>query len=71
MFDGMDAVSVERVRVWEVGPGQRACVVRLVSGEARDVTEYRRLVQRDARIWHLTIEVRVAPSGAGEIGTTV
>ncbi len=56
-LEAIDDVRVADLHLWEIGPGERGCIVKLVSADPRETAFYRDVIKRSARISHLTVEV--------------
>jgi Co/Zn/Cd efflux system component len=57
-LEAIDDVSVADLHVWELGPGERSCIVKLVTSSPRDPSFYRELIKSKVRLSHLTVEVQ-------------
>lgn len=57
-LEAVDDVCVADLHLWELGPGERGCIVKLVTSSPRDPDFYRRLIKSKVRISHLTVEVQ-------------
>jgi cation diffusion facilitator family transporter len=56
-LEAIDDVRVADLHVWELGPGQRSCIVSVVTARPREVSDYRNAVLSALAISHLTIEI--------------
>jgi cation diffusion facilitator family transporter len=56
-LEAIDDVRVADLHVWELGPGQRSCIVSLVTSTPRDVDYYKQEILAAVPVAHLTIEV--------------
>ncbi len=57
-LEAVDDVCVADLHVWDLGPGERSCIVKLVTSSPRDPDYYRRLIKAKVRLSHLTVEVQ-------------
>jgi cation diffusion facilitator family transporter len=64
-LETIDDVRVADIHVWELGFGQRACLVSLVTGRPLPADTYRRAVLEVAAVDHLTVEVHLCPHPCG------
>jgi cation diffusion facilitator family transporter len=63
----IEAVGDARVadlHLWDIGPGQRACIVSLVTSAPESPSFYRRLIAEAAPLAHVTVEVERCPGHA-------
>jgi cation diffusion facilitator family transporter len=65
-LEEIDDVRVRDLRVWDVGPGQRSCVVSIVTSSPRETTFYRERLLGEAPFAHLSVEVLRANAGERE-----
>jgi cation diffusion facilitator family transporter len=56
-LESIDDVRVADLHVWELGPGQRSCVVSLVTATPRAVEYYKQAILDTVPVAHLTIEI--------------
>ncbi|MBV9949058.1 MAG: CDF family Co(II)/Ni(II) efflux transporter DmeF [Myxococcales bacterium] len=56
-LEALGGVDVTDVRVWQTGPGQLACIVRVVGGGPAEIDGYRAAVLDAAPVAHLAVEV--------------
>jgi cation diffusion facilitator family transporter len=56
-LEAIDDVRVADLHVWELGPGQRSCIVSLVTSTPRDVDYYKQVILAAVPVAHLTIEI--------------
>jgi cation diffusion facilitator family transporter len=56
-LEAIDDVRVADLHVWELGPGQRSCIVSLVTATPRDVDYYKQVILSAVPVAHLTIEI--------------
>lgn len=56
-LEAVDDVRVADLHVWEISPGERGCIVKLVTSEPRSTVFYRDLIQSKVPVSHLTVEV--------------
>jgi len=57
-LEAVDDVCVADLHVWELGPGERSCIVKLVTSSPRDPSFYRDLIKSKVKLSHLTVEVQ-------------
>jgi cation diffusion facilitator family transporter len=57
-LEAIDDVRVADLHVWDIGPGERGCIVKLVTSDPRDTAYYRDLIKSKVPISHLTVEVQ-------------
>jgi cation diffusion facilitator family transporter len=57
-LEAVDDVCVADLHVWDLGPGERSCIVKLVTSSPRDPAYYRELIKAKVRLSHLTVEVQ-------------
>lgn len=62
--ESIDDARVLDLRLWELGPGQRGCIVSLITSTPRPLEEYRAAIFAAARVDHLTVEVDRCPHEA-------
>ncbi len=63
-IESIDDARVVDLRLWELGPGQRGCIVSLITSTPRPLEEYRAAIFAAARVDHLTVEVDRCPHEA-------
>jgi cation diffusion facilitator family transporter len=56
-LEAIDDVRVADLRVWDLGPGRRSCIVSIVTARPREIDEYRHAVLGALEVAHLTIEI--------------
>ena len=61
--DGGDKIS--DLHLWRLGPGHLGLILSVVTGEARGIDYYRRVLNRFPSMSHVTVEVRQAPAAMG------
>jgi cation diffusion facilitator family transporter len=66
-LEAIDDVRVADLHVWELGPGQRSCIVSLVTSAPRDVDYYKQAILRAVPVAHLTIEIHQCARGHGPL----
>ena len=57
-LEAIDDVRVADLHLWDIGPGERGCIVKLVTADPRDTAYYRDLIKSKVSISHLTVEVQ-------------
>ena len=57
-IEQVDDARVADLHLWEMSPGQHACIVSLVTEAPRDTKFYREAILRTSSIAHLTVEVQ-------------
>jgi cation diffusion facilitator family transporter len=57
-LESIDDVAVADLHLWEFGPGQLGCIVKLVSAKPREASFYRDVVHECMKVQHLTVEVQ-------------
>jgi len=57
-LEAVDDVRVADLHLWDIGPGERGCIVKLVTSDPRDTGYYRDLIKSKVPISHLTVEVQ-------------
>lgn len=57
-LEEVDDVRVADLHLWEMGPGQRGCIVKLVTSEPRETAFYRDVIKSNVTVTHLTVEVQ-------------
>ena len=57
-LEAIDDVRVADLHLWDIGPGERGCIVKLVTSDPRDTGYYRDLIKSKVPISHLTVEVQ-------------
>ncbi len=57
-LEEIDDVRVADLHLWEMGPGQRGCIVKLVTSAPRETAFYRDLIKSSVPVTHLTVEVQ-------------
>jgi Co/Zn/Cd efflux system component len=60
-LEQIDDARVADLHLWETGPGQRACIVSLVTGTPRETAFYAETVRSVSHASHITIEVHRCP----------
>lgn len=58
----VDDVRVADLHLWEMAPGQRGCIVSLVTATPRDTAFYRHAILETSPVAHLTVEVQRCPT---------
>ncbi len=53
--------EVADLHLWEIGPGQQACIVSLVTSSPEAPSFYREAIEKVASVAHITIEVERCP----------
>jgi cation diffusion facilitator family transporter len=66
-LEQIDDVRVADLHVWELGPGQRSCIVSLVTSTPRDVDYYKQAILAAVPVAHLTIEIHRCSRGHGPL----
>jgi cation diffusion facilitator family transporter len=66
-LEQIDDVRVADLHVWELGPGQRSCIVSLVTSTPRDVDYYKQAILAAVPVAHLTIEIHRCTRGHGPL----
>ena len=61
--DGGDKIS--DLHLWRLGPGHLGLILSVVTGEARGIDYYRRVLNRFPSMSHVTVEIRQAPAAMG------
>jgi cation diffusion facilitator family transporter len=56
-LEAIDDVRVADLHLWELGPGERGCIVKIISSEPRSAKFYRDAIKSKVPISHLTVEV--------------
>ncbi|MFO0550915.1 MAG: cation diffusion facilitator family transporter [Polyangiaceae bacterium] len=56
-LEAIDDVQVADLHLWELGPGARGCIVKVVTSAPRDAAYYRDLIKARVDVSHLTVEV--------------
>lgn len=56
-IEAIDDARVADLHLWELAPGQRGCVVTVVSSAPRDAAHYVEAVRAATRVGHLTVQV--------------
>jgi cation diffusion facilitator family transporter len=64
-LEAIDDVRVADLHVWDLGPGQRSCIVSLVTSSPRDVDFYKQAILAAVPVAHLTIEIHRCSRGHG------
>ena len=59
--ESIDDSRVLDLRLWELGPGRRGCIVSLITSTPRPLEEYRAAIRAAARVDHLTVEIDCCP----------
>jgi len=57
-LEAVDDVRVADLHLWDIGPGERGCIVKLISSEPRETAYYRDIIKSKVPISHLTVEVQ-------------
>ena len=57
-LEAIDDVAVADLHLWEMGPGQLGCIVKIVSSQPREASFYRKVIRDAVRVSHLTVEVQ-------------
>jgi cation diffusion facilitator family transporter len=65
-LEAIDDVRVADLHLWEMGPGHRGCIVKLVTAAPRSTAYYRDLIKGCANVNHLTVEVQRCELGCDE-----
>ncbi len=58
LLEEVDDVKVADLHLWEMGPGQRGCIVKLISASPRETAFYRDVIKSNVSVTHLTVEVQ-------------
>jgi cation diffusion facilitator family transporter len=58
VLEKIDDVRVADLHLWEMGPGHRGCIVKLVTSAPRETAYYRDLIKGRVPVSHLTVEVQ-------------
>ena len=66
-LEAIDDVKVADLHVWELGPGQRSCIVSLVTSRPREVAFYKQAILDAVPVAHLTIEIHHCSRGHGPL----
>jgi cation diffusion facilitator family transporter len=66
-LEAIDDVKVADLHVWELGPGQRSCIVSLVTSTPREVAFYKQAILDAVPVAHLTIEIHHCSRGHGPL----
>ncbi|NUP10457.1 MAG: CDF family Co(II)/Ni(II) efflux transporter DmeF [Polyangiaceae bacterium] len=56
-LEAIDDVRVADLHLWELGPGERGCIVKIVTASPRSAAYYRDVIKAKVAISHLTVEV--------------
>jgi len=56
-LEAFDDTRVVDLHLWELGLGQKGCIVSLVTGAPKELSTYREAVLEVAQIAHLTVEI--------------
>jgi cation diffusion facilitator family transporter len=57
-LEAIDDVHVADLHIWDLGPGERGCIVKLVTSNPRAAEYYRNAIKSKMNISHLTVEVQ-------------
>ena len=63
-LESIDDARVVDLRLWELGPGRRGCIVSIVTSTPRPLGEYRAAIFAAARVALLTVEIDRCPHEA-------
>ena len=66
-LEAIDDVRVADLHVWELGPGQRSCIVSLVTSTPRGLDYYKEAILAAVPVAHLTIEIHQCTRGHGPL----
>ena len=57
-LEAIDDVKVADLHLWEIGPGERGCIVKIITASPRSARYYRDVIKAKVRVSHLTVEVQ-------------
>jgi cation diffusion facilitator family transporter len=61
-LEALPGTEVVDLHVWQIGPGARACLATVISGEDRSPLEYAAELKRREKLAHVTVEVHRVPA---------